>query len=170
VPAYIDSLSASIVQNGGVLTFVAETRGAIPTSVSGSGEYVRFIWFVDGDQNSSTGQPHGSVGSEFNVRAVIDPSGINGYVDVTGALPGGGLGNVTIVGNRIEMTVGPPQIASPGTFKSLGFFPEAIITVFDSYSALFVITLSISPARLTSVTSSASFKSTENCFMCSSNF
>ncbi|MEK6675982.1 MAG: hypothetical protein AABZ47_10055 [Planctomycetota bacterium] len=117
VAAYIDILSASIVQNGGVLTFVAETRGVIPASVSGGGEFIRFIWFVDADQNSFTGQPHGSVGSEFNVRAVIDPSGINGYVDVTGALPGGGLGSVTIVGNRIEMAVRLPQIASPGTYS-----------------------------------------------------
>ena len=42
---------------------------------------------VDADRNGTTGQPHGTLGSEFNVRAVVSELYGGGWVDVTGSLP-----------------------------------------------------------------------------------
>lgn len=117
VEAYIDVLSASVVQDGGRLTFTAITREEMPTTVSQSGDFVRLIWFVDADLNGGTGQPNGTIGSEFNVRAVVDTDGINGFIDVTGALPGGGNGSVAIAGDQIEMTIWLGQIDVPLAFN-----------------------------------------------------
>ena len=61
-------------------------------------------------------RPHGEVGSEFNVRVTISGTTIGGFVDITGSLPGGGSGTVTIEGNRIEITINLTQIANPEQF------------------------------------------------------
>ncbi|MCP4250088.1 MAG: hypothetical protein GY778_23855 [bacterium] len=112
---FVDILSASIEQGGGQLTFAIDTRQDIPTSM-GPNEHLTFLWLVDADNDPLTGQPHQQLGSEFNVRAVVSPTFGGGYVDVTGALPGGGLGEVTILGNRIEITIFLGQIADPDDF------------------------------------------------------
>ncbi len=112
---YVDIVSARIEQDGGLLTFVIETRTAIPTGV-GTDEHITFLWLVDADNDPLTGQPHEQLGSEFNVRAVISPAFGGGYVDVTGSLPGGGLGTVVIQGQRIQITIGLGQIANPQHF------------------------------------------------------
>ena len=113
---FVDIVSARAEQDGGLLTFLIETREAIPTSVSGPDEHITFLWLVDADNNPLTGQLHEQLGSEFNVRAVINPSFGGGYVDVTGALPGGGQGAVTIQGHWIRITIGLGQIANPNSF------------------------------------------------------
>ncbi|GMU23751.1 MAG: hypothetical protein AMXMBFR13_38290 [Phycisphaerae bacterium] len=113
---YVDILSAFVEQDGGLLTFVIETRGDIPTSVPGPEEHITFIWLVDADNDPATGQPHEQVGSEFNVRAVISPLYGGGFVDVTGGMPGGGTGGMVIAGNQVRITVGLGQIANPATF------------------------------------------------------
>ena len=118
VDASVDIVSASIEQDGGLLTFAIETRGDIPTPLP-SNEALRYIWFVDADNNPATGQPNDEVGSEFNVRAVISGSSMDGFVDITGSLPGGGTGTVTVEGNRVEMTISLSQIASPEGFHWL---------------------------------------------------
>ena len=63
---------------------------------------------MDTDNDPGTGQPHGAVGSEFNVRAVVGQSSVGGFVDVTGSLPGGGLGTVVFDGARVEISIGMP--------------------------------------------------------------
>ena len=114
--AAVDILSAWIEQDGGRLTFGIETRGNIPTSVPPE-ETLTFLWLVDADNDPATGQPHGGLGSEFNVRAVISPLYGGGFVDVTGSLPGGGGGlPVTINGNHIEITIWLSHIAAPSHF------------------------------------------------------
>lgn len=116
VEPFVDILSAWIEQDGGRLTFGIETRGPIPSSVPPE-ETLTFLWLVDADDDPATGQPHGALGSEFNVRAVVSPLDGGGFVDVTGSLPGGDGGlPVTVNGNRIEMTIWLSRIAAPAHF------------------------------------------------------
>jgi hypothetical protein len=117
IDACTDILSAWIEQKGGNLTFFMEMRGDIPTVLAKPNDSITFIWFVDADKSSSTGQPHGGVGSEFNVRAVVGETFGGGFVDVCGSIPGGGRGQVTIQGNRISMSIGIPQIGQPSDFN-----------------------------------------------------
>ncbi len=62
VPASLDILSAQVEQTGGQLTFAIQTRGAIPTSLPRPDDTLTYLWFVDTDENRSTGQPHGPLG------------------------------------------------------------------------------------------------------------
>ncbi len=115
--AYVDILSAWIEQDsGGLLKFVIETRGPIPTTLAQPEDHLTFLWVVDADNDANTGQPHGQTGSEFNVRAVISELYGGGFVDVTGAMQGGGTGTVVVQGNRVEITISLTQIANPPSF------------------------------------------------------
>ncbi|MBU0641597.1 MAG: hypothetical protein KKB50_22285 [Planctomycetes bacterium] len=114
--AFVDIVAAWIEQDGGYLTFTIETRGDIPTTLPHPEDSLTYLWLVDADNDPGTGQPHGEVGSEFNVRAVISEVYGGGFVDVTGGLPGGGLGTVVVEANRIEITIFLPQIAAPEQF------------------------------------------------------
>jgi hypothetical protein len=123
---WVDILSARIEQQGNSLTFIMEMRGDIPPVPTRPQDSITYLWFVDADNNSATGQPHGGVGSEFNVRAVISETYGGGFVDVTGSLPGGGRGTVAVQGNRIQITIGAIQIGDPlqfhwccGTFQMI---------------------------------------------------
>lgn len=114
--AYSDILFARVEQEGGLLRFVMEVRGDIPTTLPLPEDTITYLWLVDADRNGATGQPHGSLGSEFNVRAVVGEVYGGGWVDVTGSLPGGGVGTVTIAGSQITIEVGLGQIAAPAEF------------------------------------------------------
>lgn len=116
VEEFVDILSARIEQDGGLLTFVIETRGPIPTSNPPPNEQITYLWLVDADSNQLTGQPHEHLGTEFNVRAVISEIYGGGFVDVTGGLPGGGSGAVQIQGNSVKITIGLAQVANPAVF------------------------------------------------------
>ena len=116
VEGFVDIVSASITQDGGLLTFSIETRGSIITSLPMDGDNLMFLWLIDTDLNSATGQPHGGVGSEFNVRAMIQPGSNWGFIDQTGSVPGGGSGSVVVTGNRVDMTIGLAQIGVPAEF------------------------------------------------------
>jgi len=112
----VDIVSARVEQDRSRLTFSIETRGEIPDSVAAE-ETLTFLWLIDADNDPATGQPHGDLGSEFNVRAVVSPLYGGGFVDVTGSLPGGDGGlPVTINGNRIEITIWFASIAAPACF------------------------------------------------------
>ncbi|MFC1792969.1 hypothetical protein ACFL3Q_05220 [Planctomycetota bacterium] len=115
--AWVDITSAWIEQNGSSLTLVIEMRGDIPNVLARSDDSITFLWFVDADNSASTGQPHGSVGSDFNVRAVVGESFGGGYVDVCGSISGGGLGEVIIHDNQVRITIGIAQIGQTSQFK-----------------------------------------------------
>lgn len=112
----MDILIASIDQNHGRLTFSMQVRGAIPTSLPNPEDTITFLWFVDTDKNAATGQPHGDLGSEFNVRAVIGQVYGGGFVDICGSVPGGGTGSVTVDGDEVRLVIYMPQIGNPHDF------------------------------------------------------
>jgi len=115
--APVDILSARIEQTGGRLTFSIEARDDIPTSLPLPDDEMTYLWFLDTDENPGTGQPHGALGSEFNVRAVIGQTSGGGFVDVTGAVPGGGPGTVTVDGRTIRIEIWMAQIGQPEDFN-----------------------------------------------------
>ncbi|MFH0980155.1 MAG: CARDB domain-containing protein, partial [Planctomycetota bacterium] len=117
VPPYIDVVYARIEQHGKALIFTIQTRGNIPTTLPEPDDVLTFLWLVDADQNPDTGQPHGALGSEFNVRVVVGETYGGAFVDVTGGLPGGGIGAWAVSDNTVTMTIGLDQIASPQLFN-----------------------------------------------------
>jgi len=116
IAGQVDIVAASIEQSGGSLTFIIDTREPIPETLPTPADYITFLWLIDVDNDPATGQPHGGVGSEFNVRATMSGNARGGFVDVTGSLPGGGMGDVVMTGHRVEMTIGLTQIALPTDF------------------------------------------------------
>jgi len=112
----LDVTSARVEQNGEFMTFSVQTGGRFPVSHSAPDEFVRYIWFVDVDRDGGTGQKHGSLGSEFNVRALLRANSAQGFVDVTGTAPGGGPGVVTWDDRRLSITIQRAQIGSPSVF------------------------------------------------------
>ena len=114
--AFSDILAARVEQEGGLLRFVIEVRGNIPSSLPLPDDSITYLWLVDADRNAATGQPHGALGSEFNVRAVVSEVSGGGWVVVTGNLPGGGPGSVSVAGSQITIEVGLGQIAAPADF------------------------------------------------------
>ncbi len=116
VDASLDILAASVAQEGGRLTFTMQLRGPLPATLPEPDDTQTYLWFVDTDQDPATGQPHGEVGSEFNVRAVIGETYGGGWVDVTGAEPGGGAGAVSIAGDTVTIAVWMDQLATPASF------------------------------------------------------
>lgn len=117
VDASLDIIAASITQDGGRLTFAMELRGPLPAALPAPDDIQAYLWYVDADGDPATGQPHGDVGSEFNVRAVIGQAWGGGWVDVTGAWPGGGEGEVAVDGANIRLTVWLGQVGNPATFN-----------------------------------------------------
>ncbi len=113
---YLDILSAQIAQTGTSVTFSIQTRGNIPTTPPGLVDEIVYLWLIDADIDPSTGQWHGGVGSEFNVRVAIAAGSIWGGVDVTGVLPGGGEGTVVLQDNQVSITVELLQIGWPTQF------------------------------------------------------
>ncbi len=113
---FVDIINAWIEQEGGLLTFVIETRESIPSSIPYVNEQITFLWLVDADNDPDTGQPHEQLGTEFNVRVCISELFGGGLVDVTGELPGGGCGTVLIEDNRVQIAIGLSQIAYPSQF------------------------------------------------------
>jgi hypothetical protein len=119
VEAGLDIVAAQVEQTGGRLTFSLWMRGDVPTSLPDPDDVVTFLWFVDTDEDPGTGQPHGPLGSEFNVRAVIGENSGGGYVDICDSEPGGGLGVVTVEGNLVTIEIWLDQIATPADFNWL---------------------------------------------------
>jgi hypothetical protein len=117
---FTDITSAWVEKDGSSLTFVMQLRGAVPdpADLPEFNASLTYIWLVDADNNPDTGQSPGYSGSEFNVRAVIsqNPGLAGGFVDVVGAMPGGGNGAVVIDGAQVRMTIDRSQIASPSSF------------------------------------------------------
>lgn len=67
-PNFVDILEAKVIQiDNNSLQFSIKTNG----KVLGSNGTV-YIWLVDADKNSATGQFHGDIGSEYNIRTYWD--------------------------------------------------------------------------------------------------
>ncbi len=113
----LDITAASVEQQGGRLLFTIALRGDVPSSLPGPDDSQTYLWFVDADEDPSTGQNHGAVGSEFNVRAVIGETYGGGWVDVTGGMPGGGVGTVTVDGSVVFISVWMDQIGNAASFN-----------------------------------------------------
>lgn len=119
VEAFVDITSAWVEKDGSSLTFVLELRGNIPdpADLPEPNTHMTYIWLVDADNNPNTGQSW--AGNDFNVRVVVsnNPNWAGGFVDVTGAMNGGGLGTVQIIDNLVKITIEKSQIASPDHFQ-----------------------------------------------------
>jgi len=113
----LDITAASVEQQGGRLLFTIALRGDLPSSLPGPDDTQTYLWILDADEDPSTGQDHGEVGSEFNVRAVIGETYGGGWVDVTGDMPGGGEGTVTVDGSVIFISVWMNQINDAASFN-----------------------------------------------------
>lgn len=107
-----------IRQDADVLTFTIETRGDIPTALPLPDDSKTYVWVVDADHDSSTGQDP-IIGNDFNVRITIGQSFIDGVVDVVGSIPGGGGGTVSVDGNTIQITIDHSQIGATSPFNWL---------------------------------------------------
>lgn len=119
IDEFVDITSAWVEKEGSSLTFIMELRGDIPDplDLADPNANITYIWLVDADNNPNTGQSPGLVGSEFNVRVVISQTPhAGGFVDITGALSGGGLGSVQVTDNHVAITIDKSQIASPDHF------------------------------------------------------
>ena len=67
-PNFVDILEAKAIQtDSDGLQFSIKTNGKVLDSNG-----TVYIWFVDADKNSATGQLHGDIGSEYNIRTYWD--------------------------------------------------------------------------------------------------
>ena len=129
----MDIISSWVEKDGANLTFVMEMRGQVPTAdqLPNDRVHMTFLWLVDTDNNPDTGQSPGLTGSEFNVRVVVSKTPVaGGFVDVVGAMSGGGNGAVEIAGNLIRITIAADQIASPWLFH---WRSDSFMVVDDQY-------------------------------------
>ncbi len=114
---FADILTARVEQTADTLTFVIEVRGEIPEVLPEPTDYITYIWLIDADQDPDTGQPHGPIGSEFNLRTVVGENYGGTYIDITGGLPGGGPAVGEVDGSSARITLTHDQIASPAAFN-----------------------------------------------------
>ncbi len=119
VDAFVDLTSAWVEKEGSSLTFVLELRGNVPNpdDFPDPNTGMTYIWLVDADNNPNTGQSW--AGNDFNVRVVVsnNPDWAGGFVDVVGAMSGGGLGTVQVADNLVKITIEKSQIGSPDYFS-----------------------------------------------------
>jgi len=79
--------------------------------------WTTFIWFVDADCNPGTGQAHGPVGSEYNIRAVLRNHWYHGrgFIDIIAG--GGQTVPMFVDGSKVFVRVCLEQIGNPTPFK-----------------------------------------------------
>jgi len=71
VPGWLNPVRAGVDQVApGVLQFWMELAEP-PITDPDAGHGTTYVWFVDSDCNPATGQAHGALGSEYNIRAVV---------------------------------------------------------------------------------------------------
>ena len=77
-------------------------------------EWIRFIWYLDCDLDPNTGQPHGNIGSEFNIRSQqsVDPDNSYANIDVTGA--------INAIGGRIIKFISGRTVTVLVPFNKIG--------------------------------------------------
>ncbi|MEM3449519.1 MAG: hypothetical protein QXP38_11730 [Nitrososphaerota archaeon] len=76
---YLDVVEAWILQvNPDLLQFEMRVKSPIPLHPESE---LRYLWFIDADNNPSTGQRQAFVGSEYNIRLIFYDGRWQGYVD-----------------------------------------------------------------------------------------
>ncbi len=116
-PPHLDVLSAEVIQVDDGLQFNMTLAGNVPQIVEPDHQ-LTYIWLVDTDQNTATGQAHRYVGSEYNVRLANYDGLWQGWVDVVnGDDPGGGAGVVFVHENTVSMRISRGQINSTMAFN-----------------------------------------------------
>jgi hypothetical protein len=126
---YLDIVEARVESEGGDLTFIMRMRGTLPTLLTSSDDTLVFLWLIDADHNSDTGQSWGTLGADFKVAAKIGQNNGGGFVDVLGSIPGGGRGTMTLVGDTIRVTIHAGQIGFPKEFD----WRVASVALLDSW-------------------------------------
>ncbi len=99
----------------GVLQFWMELA-APPVMDPDPDHWTTYIWFVDTDCNPRTGQPHATVGSEYNIRAVIRNHAAHGGGFIDGIDRPGGVAPMLVDGTRVIVRVTLDQIGNPTRF------------------------------------------------------
>ncbi|HOX59519.1 MAG TPA: hypothetical protein P5205_20755 [Candidatus Paceibacterota bacterium] len=121
-PAYCDIVAARVWQTDvSHYQVEIEVAGEFQEYPTG-GDHIRFLWYLDTDENKDTGQSHGSVGSELNVRCrhTDDPTQPHGGIDPLGAAFGiakGGAVTKFISGRKAVVLVPFERIANLTRFN-----------------------------------------------------
>ena len=95
---YLDIRSARVVQLDTDLLQFEMTLGGPPLRDTDPDHFLTCIWFVDTDENASTGQLHSGIGSDYNLRANLREHWFHGqaFIDpippVGAAWPAGTVG------------------------------------------------------------------------------
>jgi len=118
IPGYLNPIDAGVFQiSPDAIQFWMELSEPIPHNPNPD-HHITYIWFVDTDNNPSTGQNHESVGSEYNIRAVIrnhiDDG--QGFIDGINSRPSGEI-PLFVSGNKVYVRLILPQIGSPEQFR-----------------------------------------------------
>jgi hypothetical protein len=118
-PGFCDITAARIWQvDSSHYQLEIEVASDIP-GITDTEEWIRFSWFADCDSNPNTGQPHGSIGSEFNIIALLsqNPDNNHARIDVTGSIEAAG-GEITkfVTGRTITVLVPFNKIANASQF------------------------------------------------------
>jgi hypothetical protein len=113
----LDILGAGVRAVGSdSLQFDMRFREPVPVD-PGRSTGITYLWLVDTDRNGATGQPHGPVGSEYNVRVAYNQGIWEGWVDAI--LPGTGVPGqpaVFVQGNRVSIRLARAQLGQAGRF------------------------------------------------------
>lgn len=127
VAPYLDVLSATVeTDDYSTLRFNMTFRGSLPDAEIFSNrtldDTLSYAWWIDADGNSSTGQHHEYVGSEYNIMFQASggsPTGEWGArVDVIEPeSPGGGTVQFSINENMVSLIVGFSQIGDAASFR-----------------------------------------------------
>jgi hypothetical protein len=114
LPGYLHPVRAGVEQVApGVLQFWMEVAEP-PIGDPDPDRWLCFQWFVDTDRDRNTGQKHGAVGSEYNIRAVLrdDPDNGGGFIDgIEGRR--GGQAPIFVDGTTVRILVTANQIGNP---------------------------------------------------------
>lgn len=123
--AYCDIVAARVWQTDAYhYQLEMEVAGDAPPHPTG-GDFIRYIWYLDTDENPATGQAHGSlIGSELNVKCyhTADLGSSYGNIDVIASGSAHGIargGRVTklVCGRKAVILLPFDQIANLTRFK-----------------------------------------------------
>jgi hypothetical protein len=120
----MDIVRARVLQvDQDLLQFEMEVRGDIPRDPDILNHFTTYMWFLDTDKNPATGQPRGSVGSEYNVLACWRENFLFGRGSVE-VIPGSApapfaccTAPMFVGGNVVRVLVRRDQIGGASSFR-----------------------------------------------------